>query len=731
MTPAARHAVNEVLQHIEAQQAQDAAGLLQRRTKKLLGDDDDDDDDDDTSGESAAQAAFSSIGVESKQGATTTTTTTPGLPTPPVPKVKVQKDVPVDEGHFKCPRGPPDCGLLHDKMSLMWGKFKDLVDELQHEMDKNEYEFEALKSDLNQQLEVLRNSKAKFNQELAEATANLNADREEMGEKEEMRLKLESEYKAYMGKCKKRIEWIMYQDICSYLKVRATLMTHCKVSPPEKITDCGVSAWIPGECTVPCDDDCPVKSNPYACGGWQTLARTIVVANNAFGLKCPQLTRKRKCNQVKCPVDCVMSLWSRWSKCTKECEGGVRGRTRTILTKPKNGGMSCNTVSESEPCNTGSCDRNCRLKKWSKWSPCSVACGGGFQERWRRVTRPIRGKGKCPKRKSSIRYGIQKCNIHECVGDEVCIAKQDLVMAIDGSGSLRESGWKILKDFAAKYVDKCKGMYYGAVDMKIGVVQFGNGEIMPDGSIANALEISGLSNDLTKVKAAIEGMSFQKGFTNMAQAFILAEKQFLLGGRKMAQSAVMTLTDGKPSFLFQTNEKVMQLKDKHTKLFFAPVTEFKGEELKLMQKWASHPWETNLVHIPGLLALKADEDVFAQKALVKFCPEALSPSSTMQEEATTGYMLIRENGSCGERGPLLGKGVPGAADCAALAEGAGITAFSLGQKYSRGRCWAESLQVTTAMIADFNKARGNPPCSAGEWKEDGLYDFYIIVPAAA
>merc|ERR1719182_1229889 len=121
-------------------------------------------------------------------------------------------------------------------------------------------------------------------------------------------------------------------------------------------------------------------------------------------------------------------------------------------------------------------------------------------------------------------------------------------------------------------------------------------------------------------------MSFQKGFTNMAQAFILAEKYFLLDGRKTAQSAVMTLTDGKPSFLFQTNEKVLQLKDKHTKLFFAPVTEFKGKELKLMKKWASQPWATNLVHVPGLEPLKADEAVFAQTMLVKFCPQSLSPS---------------------------------------------------------------------------------------------------------
>jgi len=616
-------------------------------------------------------------------------------------------------------------------MSLMWGKFKDLVDELQAEMDKNEFEFEELKFNYNQQLEVLRSSKAKFNQDLAEATGNLNSDREEMAEKEEMRVTLEHEYKVYMKECKARIEWIMFQDICAYLKVRATIMTFSKVSPPEKITDCGVSAWVPGECSVPCDDTCPDKKNPYGCGGWQTLDRTIVVAANEFGLKCPELVRKRKCGQIKCPVDCAMSKWSSWSKCTKECEGGVRGHTRSIITKPKNGGMSCNTAQEMQPCNTGSCDRDCKLKKWSKWSPCSVACGGGFQERWRRVIRPVRGNGKCPKRKSKMRYGLKDCNSHECVGDEICVAKQDLVLAIDGSGSLQESGWTTLKGFAAKLIDKYMGTYYGYEDMKIGVVQFGNGEIEKDGSVAGAVEVLGLTSDMGKVKKAIEGMNFLKGFTNMAQAFTSAEKLFLLEGRQLAQSAVLTLTDGKPSFLFQTAEKVMQLRDKHTKLFFAPVTEFKGEELKVMQEWASQPWETHLVHIPGLEALKADEAIFAQKAIVKFCPEAFSPSATMAEEESMGFMLIRENGSCGERGELLSSEVTGAEDCAALAEGQGVSAFSLGIKYARGRCFAEKLEVTEDMIADFNKDRANPPCPGGEWKKDGLYDFYALEPIVA
>jgi hypothetical protein len=38
-------------------------------------------------------------------------------------------------------------------------------------------------------------------------------------------------------------------------------------------------------------------------------------------------------------------------------------------------------------------------------------------------------------------------------------------------------------------------------------------------------------------------------------------------------------------------EMVLQLKDKHVELFFSPVTEFEGDELDLMKKWATLPVE--------------------------------------------------------------------------------------------------------------------------------------------
>ena len=76
------------------------------------------------------------------------------------------------------------------------------------------------------------------------------------------------------------------------------------------------------------------------------------------------------------------------------------------------------------------------------------------------------------------------------------------------------------------------------------MAQFVNGEMLDDGTVSDALLIQPLSNARGAVKKAVEGLEYKKGFTTMAQAFDLAEKVFLLGGRKKAMSAVLTLTDG-------------------------------------------------------------------------------------------------------------------------------------------------------------------------------------------
>ena len=119
-----------------------------------------------------------------------------------------------------------------------------------------------------------------------------------------------------------------------------------------------------------------------------------------------------------------------------------------------------------------------------------MACGGGLQERTRKVIIPTRGEGVCPKDDSAERFNERACNTHDCIGDEICIAKQDLVIAIDGSGSLRESGFKIVKNFAAELIDRYKGKYFSAPAMQIGVVLFSNGEVQADGTISAAVLVA-------------------------------------------------------------------------------------------------------------------------------------------------------------------------------------------------------------------------------------------------
>lgn len=99
-------------------------------------------------------------------------------------------------------------------------------------------------------------------------------------------------------------------------------------------------------------------------------------------------------------------------------------------------------------------------------------------------------------------------------------------------------------------------------------------------------------------------------------------------------------------------------------------------------------------------------------------------------EREQDYLLIRENAECGTRGQILSRDVEGADQCAELARGAGAQAFALGIKFVRGRCYAEGLQVTKDVFESFERNRKSPPCPAGDWAVDELYDFYALAPEA-
>ena len=67
-----------------------------------------------------------------------------------------------------------------------------------------------------------------------------------------------------------------------------------------------------------------------------------------------------------------------------------------------------------------------------------------------------------------------------------------------------------MKGLAVDLVAKHKREYYGFTDMQIAIAQFGNGEVLGDGTIADAKGILPLTSDMDKVKDALEGLEHLK-----------------------------------------------------------------------------------------------------------------------------------------------------------------------------------------------------------------------------
>jgi len=286
--------------------------------------------------------------------------------------------------------------------------------------------------------------------------------------------------------------------------------------------------------------------------------------------------------------------------------------------------------------------------------------------RKRRVSKMAQGDGKCPHKYSWWRYGKRRCNRHQCHGDEDCVAKQDVVVAIDGSGSMTEKGFEVLRTFAAQVVGRFRGevqeqdpngwlSYHGepmegeeappepeivpVPASKVGLVQFGQGELLEgeDGTmtVSAAAIKEGLTTDINKIVEGINALKWERGFTNMAQAFQAADTMFQNGGRNHAQSVLIVFTDGKPSFKFQTRAAVKRLRREGVKVMIVAVKSFlKPKEKQMLQRWVSKPSLTNFMHIEGLKKLAMNMPQYVTEVVIHGCPKTVSKvAEDMAQEA--------------------------------------------------------------------------------------------------
>merc|ERR1719350_1913900 len=132
-------------------------------------------------------------------------------------------------------------------------------------MNQNKQDYDKIVRNINDELTLISDLKTKHMEELANTISSVNADTEEMNEKDEQKRELTHEFDKTCAVFREKITEILFTRICAVRRVRNELLVSSTLTPPSKFSDCDFSDWASktGECINPegkailCDDTCP------------------------------------------------------------------------------------------------------------------------------------------------------------------------------------------------------------------------------------------------------------------------------------------------------------------------------------------------------------------------------------------------------------------------------------------------------------------------------------------
>jgi hypothetical protein len=490
----------------------------------------------------------------------------------------------------------PNCGQLADILALVVGEFQDNVDKKKDEMRdalnaKNKW-VSAKKSDM----DALTKQQTECQSTLSKATADKAVALTEHAAEIKSKRILEKSYKDEMKKCMETINGIFFTRMCGIKGTRSSLAKKCGLS--RLVQDCAVSDFEAGRCSKPCVTTTTYSRFKLTSVGRVTYTRKEISGEKELGMKCPKKAYTIKCGQFRCKEDCVQTVWSGFGKCSVDCEGGTKLRTRATKRRPRFGGSACGPVTDTQNCHQGTCDRDCDLNKWTKFTGCSQACGKGYQEKFRSVYRVLRAGGKCAKPRHSSRYNRRNCNMHQCFGDEKCMANLDLLVAVDGSGSVGQKGFKAAKDFSKRIINRLVPRAYGRAAVKVAFLVYGNGRYDATNKVVDAHPIVEMTGRLPRVRYWVgKHMRYQMGFSNHAQAYVLAQRMFAKG-RKHAISKMIDISDFGVTHEYMTEQQASKLKDSGVEIYAIAVTSEGSDAFKFARdEVVSQPVERHLIRV--------------------------------------------------------------------------------------------------------------------------------------
>jgi len=496
---------------------------------------------------------------------------------------------------------------------LIQSGIEDERDELLEHVSMLEHFCEETKNTLETQIsndeDALSNSQTK----LAGATEKESTAGEIARQTAAQNEQLNKDLVTQMKKCS--ANYINYEtEMCALKKIRGELYKMKGGGHSAFFQDCEVSKWDPEECTKVC------------ASGQQKLTRNVLTHPNG-GTKCLPLAAKRTCNNKPCPVHCRLSTWSGWSKCSAQCGGGVTQRLREVKVAMKYGGKPCGQTSETKSCNGQACEKDCVLSGWTKWSTCSKDCDGGTRKRQKFVFRVAEGAGKCAGAWSRNRLQYKACNMKRCAANLTCNKALDVVLLIDGSGSLGYRGWAAEIVAAENLVGAFDGpssqtnialILYSGPRTWGGVYKcFARNTRKVDREKICAVKIiTHFTKDLKKVKTLIANLKWPRGSTLTSLALMTTKAELALG-RKNAHSNVIVFTDGRPLSYRKTtlaSRSVRQV----ARLVWVPVTRY--APLAWIRFWATRKWQENVVKVSSFTNLK--KPAVVTHIVANICPKS-------------------------------------------------------------------------------------------------------------
>jgi hypothetical protein len=545
---------------------------------------------------------------------------------PPVPRTEVPANPcndpnagapsDADKRAAKCTiKKSPQCYKLQERFLLIQAGIQDERDELMEQIAKMEEQCEEIKKTLETQIQNDEDLLESAQTKLAQATEKEANAGESARQTAAEHSQLETDLQKQMKSCSDN--YINFEtELCALKKIRGELYKMKGGGHSAFFQDCEVSKWDPEECSKKC------------AKGEQKLTRNVLTHPNG-GAKCLPLAAVRSCNQQPCPVDCRLSVWSGWSKCSAECGGGVQQRLREVKLAMKFGGKPCGATSQTNACNAQACEKDCELSAWTKWSTCSKDCDGGSQKRQKFVKHEPEGAGECADEWSVKRLQYKKCNMVRCkVPDEdkplSCNRSLDVVLLIDGSGSLGKEGWtqeiKAAQLFVDAFTDSGKAnmavIVYSGPKTWSGVEKCtGKQETPIDPEKCGIKMVTHFTEDMKKVKNLITGLDWPQGSTLTSLALMTAKAELALG-RKDSKATMVVITDGRP-LSFRNTAIAAKLVRKAARLVWVPVTKF--APLKHIKSWATRRWQENVVLVKEFDKLGKAETV--THIVADICPK--------------------------------------------------------------------------------------------------------------